>query len=442
MACDGPPSNASCPVLNCCAEVRALAVFETLGAFDRLVLYERETAASRARKFSKSTGDAGSVGPGGTGYATGYGVFAHEMLQQSQPQAQQQNTSVVNSSEDHTAHSDRITCCALETLIKLLPAPYSADPQTYDFLPHPSLGPLLALSQLTEVLSSLLRNDSISDWGNRSGTYQTVLSLLRRMADSEVTLRRLVEKKWEVKQSCSIDEWMWEKGEIIWERKGKGGEGAIVRGVPLYHHFQKLTRQCEAFLSGALQMMENSAEDDAEVDEAMMQTTSLCGDIIAARDDIQRTMAALGSEAEVDEVPEPEPIVETPDVDVDKPRKKVKGKGKAKAKGKAKTTIATEDTHKVDQEYAQSCERLAFKYVRLADSEDNGRSGLKYSSFNFNAALSSSSSETRIPKDRMHLVKELAVMATSLPPGIWVRVDEVRNDVMCVYPPYRLIIYT
>ncbi|KAJ8508783.1 hypothetical protein ONZ45_g8975 [Pleurotus djamor] len=30
----------------------------------------------------------------------------------------------------------------------------------------------------------------------------------------------------------------------------------------------------------------------------------------------------------------------------------------------------------------------------------------------------------------MHLVKELAVMATSLPPGIWVRVDETRNDVL------------
>ena len=26
--------------------------------------------------------------------------------------------------------------------------------------------------------------------------------------------------------------------------------------------------------------------------------------------------------------------------------------------------------------------------------------------------------------------KELAVMATSLPPGVWVRVDEVRNDAM------------
>ncbi|KAF9502216.1 hypothetical protein BDN71DRAFT_1500362 [Pleurotus eryngii] len=113
-----------------------------------------------------------------------------------------------------------------------------------------------------------------------------------------------------------------------------------------------------------------------QVDEAMMQMTSLCGDIIAARDDIQRTMAALGSEAEVDEVPEPEPIVETPDVDIDKPGK-------------------------------------------LAVGEDNGRSSLEYSSFNFNAALSSSSNGIRIPKDRMHLVKELAVMATSLPPGIW-----------------------
>ena len=32
--------------------------------------------------------------------------------------------------------------------------------------------------------------------------------------------------------------------------------------------------------------------------------------------------------------------------------------------------------------------------------------------------------------NRPHLVKELAVTATSLPPGVWVRVDEVRNDAM------------
>ncbi|KAF4604796.1 hypothetical protein EYR40_003578 [Pleurotus pulmonarius] len=425
-SCPSPLS--SCPVLDCCAEVRALAVFETLGAFDRLVLHERENAGSRARKFAIKVGGANSVGPGGTGYSTGGNTFARP---QPQSYAKKKNAPVVNSSEDHTAHSDYITCCALETLVKLLPAPYSPDPQTYDFLPHPSLGPLLALSQLTEVLSSLLRNDSISDWGNRSGTYQTVLSFLRRMADSEVTLRRLVEKRWEMKQSCSIGEWMWGKGEIIWERKGKSGEGAIVRGVPLYHHFQKLTRQSEAFLSGALQMVEDATED-AEVDEAMMQTISLCGDIIAARDDIQRTMAALGSETEVDEVPDPEPAFEIADTDVDKPSRKIKGKGSTKAKGKTKAPNVSviEGTHKIDQEYAQACEQLAFKYVRLADGGDNGQSGLKYSSFNFNSSLSSSSNETRIPKDRMHLVKELAVMATSLPPGIWVRVDEARNDVI------------
>ena len=41
-----------------------------------------------------------------------------------------------------------------------------------------------------------------------------------------------------------------------------------------------------------------------------------------------------------------------------------------------------------------------------------------------------SASGTRAPAARLRLLKELAVMATSLPLGVWVRADEVRNDAL------------
>lgn len=43
----------------------------------------------------------------------------------------------------------------------------------------------------------------------------------------------------------------------------------------------------------------------------------------------------------------------------------------------------------------------------------------------------------------MHLVKELAVLSTSLPEGIWLRVDEARIDAIKVGPSsYRSIALT
>jgi baculoviral IAP repeat-containing protein 6 len=92
-------------------------------------------------------------------------------------------------------------------------------------------------------------------------------------------------------------------------------------------------------------------------------------------------------------------------------------------KGKGKDSLLL-----MEQCYAQECERLAFQHIDLSDSD--GNNGLSFKDFNYWEIARNSAGQTRIPKDRLHLVKELAVTATCLPPGIWIRVDEVRNDVM------------
>jgi baculoviral IAP repeat-containing protein 6 len=50
----------------------------------------------------------------------------------------------------------------------------------------------------------------------------------------------------------------------------------------------------------------------------------------------------------------------------------------------------------------------------------------------YNNDISATVNSRRGHNSFVHLVKELAVLSTSLPPGIWMRVDETRIDVIKV----------
>ena len=218
-------------------------------------------------------------------------------------------------------------------------------------------------------------------------------------------------------KSCGLEDWMWGEGEIVWECNKDSN--VPVSAPPLYAHFKKLTKQCETFLTGASSMLESGADGDGgEVAEMAVKATSLCGDIIAARDDIERAMTVMGKDPAAilrDPSPQDEETSETTEPT---------GKGKSSSKGKERDPAVD-----LERTYARECERLAFKYVTLSQPSSSG-TGLDYPSYNYAAMLKQTANATRNPKDRLHLVKELAVMATSLPPGVWVRVDEVRNDAM------------
>ncbi|KAJ7292799.1 hypothetical protein C8J57DRAFT_1267123 [Mycena rebaudengoi] len=362
ISCKGASKNSECTVESCCSGVRAIAIFECLGGFDRQFLGERATSDSRALELSnKNPRGSSSVGPGGTGYGTG-------QTGQSQP----------SRADELDSHWEEIVVRALTTFTGILPAPYAESAQMYDMLPHASIGHLLALSQLPVLLGSLLRNDSVTDWIVRSEIYYAMIALLRRMADCELTVEVLIGQRFEMAESCGLEDWMWENGEISWV---KDKQGRIERAPPLYEHFKKLTKQSEAFLAGALRMMENEEGADEDMDETI-KATSLCGDIIAARDDIERAMTIVGRWDDTRTSASP-----------------------SKWKGKDKNRDP------------RPCENLAFKHIEM-----------DYSQFNYASQLKATESSTRKPKDRLHFVKELATMATSLPPGIFVRVDEVRND--------------
>ena len=439
IGCKGPSKKSKCSVIDCCAEIRAIAIFEALGGFDRQFITERAAADSRALAISKakSAEKTKTVGPGGTGYGRsgegeyddfedeyysydeeedydGYDYHYHSTTKKGISHFLQLEQPKKNEDE----HWERVIIRTLDILAKLLPMPYADEPRVYDLLPHPSTGYLLSLSQIPTLLATLLRNDSVEDWISRKETYNAMLSLMRRLADCELTIQCLIGSHWESSATCGLENWMWGDGEITWCTDSAGKAKAA---APLYTFFTKLTKHSEAFLAGAARML-NGDDGDAEVDEVMMNGTTLCGDIIAARDELERAIAILGQSVS-DREDRVQRQVDDPVVDTQREKKK-KGKGKGKG-GEVSVDF--------DKVYAEICERLSFKHVSLADdSTESSESGLSYANYYYAQQLTTTQNATRLPKSRFHLLKELAVTATSLPPGVWVRVDEVRNDAMYV----------
>jgi hypothetical protein len=206
-----------------------------------------------------------------------------------------------------------------------------------------------------------------------------------------------------------MEEWMWGETEILWVKSSDSQKP--MRANPLYTYFQKLTKQCETFLSGASQMLEGS-EDAGEDIESIIKSTSLCGEIIAARDDLERAMKAMNK---LPAAPTLAPMGERRSSTPIPPEETSGDKGKS---------AAIDDGRDLEKRYTDECERLAFHHV-VFPQENNS-----YSTFNYADLVRQTANSTRTPKDRLHMIKELAVMATSLPPGVWVRVDEVRSDVL------------
>ncbi|KAL4253632.1 hypothetical protein ABKN59_003427 [Abortiporus biennis] len=389
------------------------ALFEALGGFDRLYLNEQQTANTRAKEAAaKRRSTVGSVGPGGTGYGgrgsrgrgrgRGRGGYGEN------------NNSASSGPSTMVGHFDELIVRALTTITMLLPSPYAENAQTYDMIPHGSISSLLLLSQLPEILGRLLRNDSITDWTARSDVYYAMLALLRRLADCELSIQVLISPRYEIKHSCGLEEWMWEDGSIDFEKSSDSD--SLVQSPPLHTHFRKLTKQCEAFLAGASHMLQGVNEGEGGQDaETMVKATSLCGDIIAARDDIDRVLIVMGKDFNGS--------ASTPGPSSTNSHSQDNGKGKGKGKNRD-PLIALENA------YAEAWEKSSFKYVILSQTNHSGT--LDYSSFNYAQQLTSTQNATRNPKDRLHLIKELAVLATSLPMGIWMRLDEVRNDAIKV----------
>lgn len=402
MKCRRDCKGDNCKVISCCADVRAIALFEVLGSVDREHIATIKSPSPVMVVPMKLGLGGKTTGRGGTGYSTGinYGTTIHSHNsgggRGSIPVTNRRTDLEIQVKEEELA-------CALETVSCLLPNPYAPDPRPYDFVPHPSVLPLLLTSYFPEVIESLLRNDSVSDWGTRDKTYQNMLFLIRRMADSEVSARVLTNGRLEKKQSNGIDVWMFSEGDINWALDENGD--AIV-AAPLYEYFKKFTNQCQTFIDG---MTEILAGEDNPTEETM-RAFSFCSDMIRTREDLEQNLRFLS------DGPISRPKMAQPHMAfaID-----------ARQKGKSK---ANDLSLGLEKKYASWSETAAFAYVALHDQGET--KGLVFSNHHYSKELKDTQNATRIPSQRLHLIRELASMSTSLPPGAWVRVDNARNDAM------------
>ncbi|GAA6043850.1 hypothetical protein JCM8097_007237 [Rhodosporidiobolus ruineniae] len=326
------------------------------------------------------------------------------------------------------ASQDALYLAFLTLLRPQLPAPDSPSAQIYDFLPSPLLAPLLELSTLPDLLSQLLRNDSVPEWARRSDVYFATLALLEALGGSEATLGTVFaprrDKSWSEGLRAEVEG----RGEVRWERrvvspavppaevsgkgKGKGRKrkadeedgkgrpavfGEVVMASPLYTHLVKLSTQAEAF---------RKAASSGSLDDADAALIGICGDFAAAGERFKALSAVWTSRQEA---VAPLPADEDGGTGG-------KGKGKAKELGWS------------EADYVKACQKLAYETIDM--SVEDAQGGKTFPTHYYHRDILAIASSRRSHHSFVHLAKELAVLSTSLPPGIWVRVDEARVDVL------------
>ncbi|GAA5933474.1 hypothetical protein JCM3775_000705 [Rhodotorula graminis] len=323
---------------------------------------------------------------------------------------------------------DPLFLVALKHLSALLPKPDSPTAKLYDYLPGASLAPLLEASCLPDLLAQLLRNDSVVEWTRRADVYFAMLAVLEALGACETTLGVVFGRRRDKAFSEGVGRWMRGEGEIGWARTagatgseglGAGGTGTragratkrrkvkqveeedelsghVILATPLYALLKKLTVQAEAFRRAAT----SGAFDDTDADAALV---GICGDFATAGErfkTLERVYSArqpVGEDGRARSSPSP---------------------GRGAAKGKSKAREWTRD------EYDKACAKLAYANFEL------GTAARTFPSHHYHKEIIAIDSSRRSHDSFLALAAGLAVLSTSLPPGIWVRVDESRIDVI------------
>lgn len=178
IKCPHPCVGPSCPLPNCCPEVSAVAIFELLSAFD--VAYDSET-----RNF----------GSGGKDDRQGF------------------NELLISGLDPSTKTMERVFISALRAIYNCLPT----SPE--DTGVHPTIILLFSMSYLPEVLESFLSNQSVASWISHSNAYEAILWFLRRAIGCGLGDIIFASFK-DIRESCGLHRWMWQKGGIKWEITG------------------------------------------------------------------------------------------------------------------------------------------------------------------------------------------------------------------------------
>ena len=241
---------------------------------------------------------------------------------------------------------------------------------------HPGLLNLMRISLLGQVIEELLRNDSISDCSERAELYAAFLTALEAIALNPELVEFYTSPRDEIECTDGLERIISGDGQLVKKRDcssssrrpDNGNEDAIA--PPLLELMENLCKQAETFYKATENVSVNS------VDENIANSINLCKSIIGVRKLLQSTARRTGR----------------------------------------LNSISTSQQIDESQAYRVACAELAY------DEFPQSINVL----FHFRATAQAL--RTANPRRTITLAKELSTMATSLPPGIFVRSMPNRPD--------------
>ncbi|KAH0565305.1 hypothetical protein GP486_001305 [Trichoglossum hirsutum] len=290
-------------------------------------------------------------------------------------------------------HQDRVLRSIFEMLTGAMPG--ENDLLGHDTYPVDGdvLLTMLNTSWLGEKMEELLRNDSMTDISKRSELYVALLGLTRRIGQCAPIASFLGLPRETKRMSSGLLKIAGREGELELESDAS---------ATLWELLEKLVKQAKVILKG----LETSNYHDIESED--MSTVALCVEMVSVFESVQPSVGWSKERARAQ-------------TGRDRPCGTGKGKQKASDSELKQPNNSESSVEANAQAYRQRQIRfhqnLSFEHITEFTNNHYHTTEIQ---------LLRHSPKGRI----MHLTKELATMATSLPEGIFVRVSDGRPDVM------------
>lgn len=351
-----------------CPELRAWQVFQSLVYLDAVYLERKKNEKEPQKTVQKAAGS-----------GVGYGRESYQDYHSKGKKPPIVESASMEEIKTLSSQNDQMLGGIFSALIRTLP---DADADNIpDVLPHKLMPSILRLSTLPTTMRDLCRNDSVDDCASRSVLYFQLLALFNRLVSHEVGLRFLCEEHVAVSKTAGIWNVATGKGEIVpcYEDSGPDAPVALVKSI--YTTLEQLMAQAALFLKyvqSERAFQQNGNEEDKKEDEdpfTVSEAISLCGCITSAGDAIVK---ALDGYME-------------------------------------KNTSETHPTS-ADQMYSEACKKLSFGQADLGAKSN-------YANHAFGKMIKTA------PHYPAKIMLQISTLSTSLPQGIFVRIDETRLDV-------------
>jgi hypothetical protein len=235
---------------------------------------------------------------------------------------------------------------------------------------EPGLLNLMRISMLGQAVEELVRNDSISDYSERAELYNAFIKALEVIASNPRLVKFYTCPRDEIESTDGVEHIISGQGKLVRARKNQahGSDGTDGSAPPLVRLIENLAKQAETFYKTVTKVSVSPA------DKNVVDPINLCRRIIGLAQSLRSTAINAGHA---------EPIPQQ---------------------------LSGRDSYRL------ACSNLAYDEFPASASVPFAYTQLAQSTHSVN------------PRRTITLAKELSTMATSLPPGIFVRNIANRPD--------------